>query len=192
MASDLDVILKLVPGRDTVLQAGGNCGVWPRALAPLFNRVITFEPDKRNFQCLNFNTRELPNVIAFNYALSDVVGCGTMYTPDHETDNCGALQFDPSVTDCGASDVPTMRIDTLNLQVCDLLYLDIEGFEIPALKGAAETINRCRPVIALEDKGLSVRYGYAKGDVVALLEDKWQYRVAQRIHRDVILVPRER
>jgi FkbM family methyltransferase len=192
MASDLDVILKLVPGRHTVVQAGGNCGVWPRALAPLFERVVTFEPDKRNYECLMHNTREFPNVVAFNYALGDVAGWGTMETPDHETDNCGALQFVPSITDSADGRVPMMRVDALGLDKCDLLYLDIEGFEIPAINGAAETIAKTRPVIALEDKGLSQRYGYAKGDVVNLLEDKFAYRVVQRIHRDVILAPRER
>lgn len=185
MASDLDVILKLVAGRDTVVQAGGNCGVWPRALAPYFKRVITFEPDPANFTCLLHNTRGLPNVTQFNYALSDEVGRGVMDTPDHETNNCGALQFVP--TDGGG--IPTMRLDSLRVTPCDLLYLDIEGFELFALKGAYETIDRCRPVIALEDKGLSDRYGYAKGDVVAYLQDAHNYRVVQRIHRDVVLAP---
>jgi FkbM family methyltransferase len=189
MATDLDVIMKLVPGRDTVVQAGGNCGVWPRTLAPLFGRVITFEPDKRNYTCLVHNTRELPNVTAFNYAIGDAPGYGTMDTPSHETDNCGALQFVPSVTDSGASDVPMMRIDSLGLAVCDLIYLDIEGFEIPALTGARATIDKCKPVIALEDKGLSERYGFKQGDVVNVLRDRHGYRVAQRIHRDVVLVP---
>jgi len=185
MARDLEVILKIIPGRDTVVQAGGNCGVWPRTLAPLFKRVITFEPDSRNFTCLSYNTRDLPNVTPFNYALSDEVGRGRMFTPDHETDNCGALQFIPMEE----GGIPTMRLDSLRVTPCDLLYLDIEGFEIPALRGARETIDRCKPVIALEDKGLSERYGFKQGDVVDMLRVEHGYRVAQRIHRDVVLVP---
>jgi len=189
MAADLDVILKLFPGRDTVVQAGGNCGVWPRTLAPLFKRVVTFEPDARNYFCLENNTKEFDNVTAFNYALGDVAGFGAMDTPSHETDNCGALQFVPSITDSADGGIPMMRIDALGLNVCDLIYLDIEGFEIPALAGARATIDKCKPVIALEDKGLSERYGFKQGDVVDILRDRHGYRVAQRIHRDVVLVP---
>jgi FkbM family methyltransferase len=188
MTRDLDAVLKYVPGRDTVIQAGGNCGVWPRALAPLFKRVITFEPDKRNFKCLSHNTKEFNNVVAFNYALGDVAGFGTMDTPAHETDNCGAIQFVPSVTDSAASDIPMMRVDSLKLTPCDLLYLDIEGFEIPALRGALETIQRCKPVIVIEDKGLSERYGYKQGEAFEVVRPLG-YKVVQKIHRDVVFAP---
>jgi FkbM family methyltransferase len=188
MSRDLDAILKFVPGRDTVIQAGGNCGVWPRTLAPLFSRVLTFEPDSRNYKCLEHNTRGLRGVVAFNYALGDVAGYGTMDTPSHETDNCGALQFVPAVTDSGASDVPMMRIDSLGLTKCDLIYLDIEGFEIPALRGALETILRCKPVIVIEDKGLSERYGYKQGEAFEVLRP-FGYKIVQKIHRDVVFAP---
>jgi hypothetical protein len=43
-----------------------------------------------------------------------------------------------------------MLIDDLNLERCDLIHLDIEGFELHALKGAVNTIQTCRPIIALE------------------------------------------
>lgn len=185
MASDLDHIMRFVPRHDTVLQAGGNCGVWPRALAHLFERVITFEPDPRNFACLAYNTREMPNVSRFKYALGDVAGWGTMETPAHETDNCGALQFVPSATDCADSQIPMMRIDSLGLDKCDLIYLDIEGFEIPALRGAAETLTRCKPVVVIEDKGLSERYGFKQGEAAEVLRPLG-YRVVERIHRDVV------
>ena len=44
----------------------------------------------------------------------------------------------------------TTKIDSLNLQICDLIQLDIEGFEYQALVGAKETLERCKPVIIVE------------------------------------------
>lgn len=187
MASDLDVILKFVPGRDVVVQAGGNCGVWPRALAPLFKQVLTFEPDPMNYTCLRHNTKDFGNVIQYNMALGHEAGYGEMFTPSHETDNCGALQFD--VNGLGSTTVKDaiqmVRLDSLGLQTCDLLYLDIEGFEHMALRGSLETIKRCKPVIVIEDKGLSERYGYKQGEAFEVIQPLG-YKVVQRIHKDVV------
>lgn len=185
MASDLSVIMRYVKQPRVVVQAGGNCGVWPRTLAPMFGEVHTFEPDPMNFTCLQHNTRELGNVHRYNVGLGAERMRAVMDTPSHETDNCGALQVVPA--DVGG--VQIITIDSLELPIVDLLYLDIEGFEIPALLGAAETIKQCKPIIALEDKGLSTRYGYEQGDVVEIL-NRMGYRVVERIHRDVVFAPR--
>jgi FkbM family methyltransferase len=41
-------------------------------------------------------------------------------------------------------------IDSLRLERCDFLKMDVEGGQIQALSGAAETLARCRPVIWVE------------------------------------------
>src|SRR5258706_8288422 len=53
---DLDVALQHVKSFDACVQAGGNCGVWPRALATQFSRVYTAEPHPANFTALAWNT----------------------------------------------------------------------------------------------------------------------------------------
>lgn len=186
MAKDLDNVMRHVhkthANPDTVIQAGGNCGVWPRALSPLFKSVHTFEPDPLNFRALTHNIAGFRNVIATNAAIGNDNEPVKMGLADHELDNCGAAFIEPGGT------IPKIVVDDLKLQGVDLIYLDIEGFEIPALAGMSDTIARCHPVIALEDKGLSERYGWAKGDVVELLHRKG-YRVAERVNKDVIMVP---
>jgi len=52
-----------------------------------------------------------------------------------------------------------MTIDDLGLDACDLIQLDVEGFEAKVLQGASQTITRCRPVIMVEDRGHGTRYG---------------------------------
>ena len=45
------------------------------------------------------------------------------------------------------------------------IMLDIEGAEMKALLGAVNVIARCKPIIALEVKGLGRRYGYSNEDL---------------------------
>jgi hypothetical protein len=46
--------------------------------------------------------------------------------------------------------IPMMSIDSLCLNECDLIALDVEGFEQQALEGAKQTILKYKPVIIAE------------------------------------------
>lgn len=168
----------LCVGKQVAVQAGGNVGVFPRWLAQVFGAVYTFEPDQENFECLCKNVPER-NVFKFPAALA-AQHRGVDLA--RQADNVGAHQVD------GLGPIPTLRIDDLCLSACDLIYLDIEGCEWLALLGGAETINAYRPVIAFEDKGLSVKYGAAKGHIELDLA-KIGYRVHSRPGNDVVMVP---
>lgn len=166
--------------RRVVVQAGGNCGVWPRRMAEMFGTVYTFEPDAQNFTALAVNTADLRNVFRFQAALGD----GPDFVDlERNTINCGAHYIS------GPGPIPVMRIDDLALPACDLIYLDIEGYELKALNGAAQTIAAHRPVIAVEDKGLSDKFGSAQGEIEAQMAQRFGYRVAERVRKDVIMVP---
>ncbi len=179
-ASDIDIVLQHVEHRDCVVQAGGNCGVWARILAGKFGKVITFEPDPKNFSCLGFNTAGLPNVARIQAALGAEKGFISMEEPVEH--NCGALR----VVSGGV--IPQITLDSFKLDALDLLMLDIEGPEMLALQGAYDHIARFMPVIVVEDKGLSKHYGFEKGDIEKWLKKEFNYKVVARPHRDVVLV----
>lgn len=183
MQRDLDVVMKRVRRRKACVQAGGNCGVWPRALASLFEVVYTAEPHPLNFTALAANTAELQNVVRLQCAFGYDRDLIKLDSAEHEKANCGAFYVQRG------GFVPTLRIDDLALPECGLIYLDVEGFEQNALRGAQWTIRNCAPVIVIEDKGLSEKYGTAKGDCEKWLASEFGYAVAERIHRDVVLVP---
>jgi len=80
--------------------------------------------------------------------------------------------------------LPTMRIDDLGLDACDLIYLDVEGSELNALRGAAVTIDRYKPVIAIEENELCEQFGVSRGEVGLWLQT-FGYREIARSHNDI-------
>lgn len=182
-ASDLNDLIALLPMRPyrSCVQAGGNFGVWPWLLAQWYSQVYTFEPDPRCFKHLVANCADRENVVFCQGALDEERRLIQMVHLAGEHRNLGA-QF---ITSGSGSIIPTYRIDDLNLNDCDLIYLDIEGAELPALRSGVETIVRCKPVIVVEDKGLSEKFGYKKGDIGKWLSD-FGYREIGQLHRDVV------
>jgi len=146
--SHKDGYLKHCKKFDVVVQAGGNCGLYPMLFSQYFSRVYTFEPDPLNFHCL-VNNCQSPNIYKFNAALgernklvhlfnSNVGNVGT-----HTI--CEDIRYGSKL-----SYVPTLTIDQLSLDQCDLIQLDCEGYEPNIIVGATQTISQFRPVISLE------------------------------------------
>lgn len=138
----LDAVTRLDMQYRVMLQAGGNWGWWPRQFSGLFKVVYSFEPDAVCFACMTANTASLPNVVRLQAAL----GFGRELVDlwrDHDTTGNQRVE--------GQGIYPTLRIDDLGLPVCDLIYLDIEGQEEKALRGAVETLRRCRPTVIFEE-----------------------------------------
>lgn len=179
---DVAALLAHVPGRDLIVQAGGNVGVYPLALAEHFLGVLTWEADQVNFSCLRRNLAlgdEGLSIGAFAAAVGEVDGaCDTVVV---ERGNCGAhrVEFRPN----GKTKV--RPIDSVRPTACDAIWLDIEGAELLALKGAAKTIERFSPAIAVEDKGLHRAFGIEDGALQAWLAERG-YAQVDKIGRDKI------
>lgn len=136
-----------VKDKHTVVQAGGNMGMYPRLLSDMFQRVYTFEPDPVNFHCLVSNCQR-DNIIKFNAALGarhELVRVSKDPFPDWEI-NYGVR----TVVRSESNNVPTLTIDDLNLDRCDLIMLDVEGYELNILKGSVNTLDKFDPIIFAE------------------------------------------
>lgn len=156
-----------VKGRDCVIQAGANVGLYPLKLARHFRHVLTVEPDSRNFACLQKNAEGFDRSGHFD-ARCAAFGeePGTAKIIEVEPGNCGAHRIGVSKDGEGA---PILSIDSFGLSP-DAIWLDVEGFELQALKGGVDTIFRSSPVIVLEMKQLGRIYGYDDEDTTAFLE----------------------
>ena len=170
----LDTVLRYVPGRTLAVQAGGNLGLWPKRLAVDFDRVLTFEPFPSNYAKLCHNAPE-PNIYAEMVALGDTTEGVAL---DSQTRRDGRRKVNSgTVYVCGPGSTPCRRLDDLSLDVCDLLCLDVEGYELHALRGAAETLGRCRPVVTVEVNAMLAAMGITLPDVEAFFASH-QYRPA--------------
>ncbi len=173
--ADLERYIGLCPAHRVAIQAGGNVGVWPKELAKHFREVHTFEPDARNFACLERNVTE-GNVHAYREALGSMRERASIR---REAGNCGASSI------VQGDEFPVTTIDALGLAEVDLIQLDVEGFELQALEGAWNTIRACHPLIVLELKGHGARYGYTDEEVDQAMIGHG-YRRLGVAHRDVI------
>lgn len=128
----------------TAVQLGGNQGMYPRLLSPMFKTVFTFEADPANFGNLLLNTAMCENVRAYNVAVGNEHRMVGFATPTYL--NTGMHHVD----DKSAVKVPMIRLDSFPIDQCDLLMLDVEGFELEVVKGALNIVKRDHPVIFIE------------------------------------------
>lgn len=159
LALDVPKWLALLQNKDVVVQAGGCMGMYPLFYSNIFKEVYTFEPDESNYYCLDKNC-DRPNIHKFNKGLgatSDnmkLVRVAPQNAGMHRVVSSNVIDNNPQpIPPELVSDVSMMTIDSLNLQKCDLLHLDVELYELEALIGAEETLRRCSPVVVVETGG---------------------------------------
>lgn len=149
-------VIERIARRGTVLQAGGNCGLYPVLLSKYFDRVITFEPDESNYDILvkNLEHHKIENVAAFNFALGETSRvAGLTKGPK---DNVGMHKIDDGP---GSAQVQMVTIDSMfgdPVDKIDFIWLDIELYEQPAIKGALGTLQLYKPLLMLENRNYAI------------------------------------
>jgi FkbM family methyltransferase len=179
----IDVLAKAMKYKRVCIQAGGHVGLFALRLADYFEYVTTLEPDPDHFECIRRNTSGEMRISEFRFALGDKPG--TIHLSEKEANNTGSIGYDEKGTI--TADVHTIDEIVLFGSV-DLIYLDIEGMEGLALKGATETIKRCRPIIVCENKGLDVE---GSEGLIEKTMEMHRYVKVHRLMRDDVFVPVE-
>lgn len=162
-----------VKNYDTVVTGGTCCGMYVRFYSSMFKRVIAFEPDPLSFFCMSLNI-PVDNVVKLNAAMGEkpgIVGLNRRYS-----NNIGMN----TVGEPNEFRIPLIPIDGLALDACDLLQLDVEGYEEAIIKGAKKTIKKYRPVIITE--------AYDSPEAQALMKSIG-YKMVDKSFLDVIYIP---
>jgi FkbM family methyltransferase len=148
---DMAMTVQACQQRRVVVQAGGHVGLWPLSLAGYFEHVVSCEPDAPLFECMKRNAEERREMrTAKMHLIPCALGNREGQALLQRTEKAGSATLASREGDT----VPIHKIDTLlaerGIEHCDAIILDIEGCEVPALQGAAETIRRHRPAIHVE------------------------------------------
>ena len=153
--AEIGVLLAFVERGGTAVDVGANVGTHSLAFAdrvgPL-GSVLSFEPQGPVCRALerNMAANGCGQVQTFQAGVG--AAAGTMRVPDVDYGaraNLGAVALQP-VELGGGERVPILSLDGLEMQACDLIKIDAEGMGPEVLAGAADTLGRLRPVVAIE------------------------------------------
>ena len=136
--SQRDAALEYVNQWRVCLDIGSNIGQWTRPLAKRFHSVICFEPNPNFRECFKRNITET-NVILWPYGLSD---------REHRAQQ----DFNSTILNEAEGDIQCRTLDSFGLTNVDFVKIDVDGFEVPLLEGARETLTANTPVINIEMK----------------------------------------
>lgn len=155
---------------DVVIDIGAHIGAYTLKASELVGaegKVISIEPDPRNFEILekNIQLNKLANVIALPYVISDIDGATDLYlTADPLFSSVYASRIRGDLTD--KISVKSMRFDTLmrNLRLdrINWIKVDIEGAEMRFLIAASKILERA--------KGLKMIVEFSSNDVEPYLQ----------------------
>jgi len=133
-----EAALKHVRQWRVCLDIGSNIGQWTRPLAKRFQSVVCFEPNPNFRECFKKNIQE-ENVLLWPYGLSN---------KEHKAKQ----DFNSTVLRQEDGDIDCRTLDSFGLTNVDFVKIDVDGFEIPLLNGARETLSKNNPVINIEMK----------------------------------------
>lgn len=155
-------------GMQIAVDGGANVGVWTGPLADRFATVLAFEPARDTINTLQERMAGRANVVFYQYALWDKVARLELRGADQKPDS-HKLRY--CVEMPNTSDVVGVPLDSLGIQTLGLIKLDLEGAELIALRGAKDTLLRCKPVVCFEAVDyMAQRYHYSATDSGAFLE----------------------
>ena len=174
------IIASHCSNKGVAVQAGGNCGFYPKLYGGIFKSVYTFEPDNLNFYCLTLNA-SAENIFKQQACIGD---SRQLVALTNSKKNIGCYSIIPETQGL----IPTLMIDDLGLNACDLIHFDIEGWELPALRGAAATVEKYKPVIALEWLSHGERFGFKDSAIESWLADR-NYTKYESIMHERIYIP---
>jgi len=150
----------LRPG-EVVVEVGANIGAHTLALAKAVGpagRVFAFEPQRILSQTISANLalNSITNGVIRNEAVGAAAGVLAVPSLDYcAAANYGGLPLGPEAgwleKKVPFEEIPVVTLDSVQLLRCRLLKIDVEGMEADVLRGAKETIARCRPLLYVEN-----------------------------------------
>ncbi len=153
--------LECTDRRGTFVDVGAHVGTWSMQAERDFSRVVAFEPCELTAGIYPHNMRS-DHYTLHNVALGSESGAVAAFVDKTDTGDAHVVE--------GAT-VPLRTLDSYELEGVDLIKIDVQGYELEVVKGAVDTLLRCKPLVVVEDKGIAPRrYGAQPGAATAFLK----------------------
>ena len=154
-----------------IIDVGAWWGPWSLWWHDKAHSVEIFEPNKDILPKLVNNVGKFQNCEIHHTALGDRHGSVSMQCADHS----GTYHVTGQ-----DGDIEMKTLDSFVFDSVDIIKIDAEGYELPVLQGAKETISRNRPWIQVEGNKSGERYGRTKVDIKNFLSDLGMTRVIKK------------
>lgn len=152
--SEIDLLNQLIKPGFVILDVGANIGThtlqFARSVQPN-GFVYAFEPQRIAFEflCANIILNNYLNIFPMMAGVSDTNGEITVpILNPNSLANSGSINLENNMN---GDPVRLLSIDSLRLNRCNLLKIDVEGMERKVLLGAKETIDKFRPFLFVEN-----------------------------------------
>lgn len=146
--------VKWAKQRRVAVDVGGHVGTWSMHLVNRFEFVHAWEPVAEFRECFARNVAG-ENHVLYAAALGAQACRATMAIDPKDT---GGTHVQATGE---AGQVAMFPLDSYDLTEVDFLKIDCEGYELEVLRGAEDTLRRCRPAVVVEQKPhkLAANYG---------------------------------
>jgi FkbM family methyltransferase len=141
-------IEKFMDTNGVFVDVGANIGIWTQKMAEKGLRVYAFEPSPRPFHLLKNMSKKHKNITALPYALGDgayEAKLSLHYGPERDSLIGQSADFTGEQIS-----IKVRMLDSFKIEKVGLIKIDTEGYEVPVLMGARETIRRWKPRLVIE------------------------------------------
>lgn len=163
---------------DIFVDIGANIGIYSLRVSRLFSRIVAFEPNPAICARLrdNITLNGYANITVFADAIGATAEELWFCVPTEDNENHGVAGFSECYMQRAGIQyakvtVSVRPLDTvlaLDLSRVSVIKLDVEGFELPALRGMEKIVKASRPLIIIEvTEEAQGRMGHTSQDVFA-------------------------
>lgn len=146
---------KLSAANSVSFDVGANIGLIASTLSAVCKAVHSFEPSPSTIPFLQqtLDANNASNVVINNAALGAAKG-ELRFFDDQNSTSASHIITDDTLGRASEVVVPVTTIDAYvgekNIEQLDFIKIDIEGYEIDALRGGESTIKKLKPIVLVE------------------------------------------
>lgn len=159
---ELQLLPRLLEPHRAFIDVGANMGVYAAVAERYTRHVFVVEPHPLLAERLRNSLRSTTRVLQL--ALSETAGHAVLWSPE-QLSRCSLEQSANGGVPVTPIEVPTSRLDDLQIADVGLVKIDVEGHELAVLHGGEATIARDHPSIIIE-----IEEQHQRGDPITIFD----------------------